>query len=277
MNVIVLPAVQHTGSRFVNNDLLKDYDPATFHEEPTGKTVYHDHLGSNRVPSKFTKLLDKYPAIVPLRHPRRVFKSWIDRKQNIIDCIDEWENLLKYIDPYDPYYLPIDSIDRDIYLGWINKKLEVSPVDWRPRGTDVGTMYMEPEAIKLPERVEEYLKSIEWFTEKFWRESVTETEVVKGVLFKNTSSKRIDAYGYRWQPEGSEGDVTEVKKPSLIEKFRNYQMLEPIEFITEPVKTQTEVTAETLKSQAIAAGMKVDGRWSEKRLKEEIEKYVNGN
>lgn len=283
-DVIVLPAIQHTGSRFVRYDLLKGYSSAGLSEAPNGKTVYHDHLGNKRKPYKFTELLEKYPAIVPLRHPRRVFKSWITRKQSIDDCINEWDNLLEIVVPHNPYYLPVDSTDRDLYIGWIRKKLNLDVDDWRPRGNDVGTMYMVPEAIRLPNSVEDYLKSIDWFTNRFWRESVTETTEVKGVLFKNISPKRIEAYGYIWQPEGSMGEtVQEVTEPNLIDKFRLYTVLQAIEFIEQPKEVedvQTDIEFETLKSQAIAQGLKVDGRWSDARLEKEIKAYLseaNGN
>jgi len=285
--VVLLPSIQHTGSRFVRWDILKRYEHAQLYENPSEgfckRTVYYEHMGDSRKSYRFRRLLPLYPTIVPLRHPRRVFKSWIDRGQNVEDCINEWVNLIEIVIPHNPYYLPIDSVDREVYLQKINEDLNVrNDQNWRPRGNNKGTMYLNPEEITLPDNAESFLEGIEWLTEKFWSESVTETDKVKSVVFKNISSKRIEAYGYRWQPEGHPGETSqEVTEQNLIEKFRIYDSLQAVEFVTtKPIKASGEVSRETLKSQAIAAGLKVDGRWSDTRLRKEIDEYMreaNGN
>ena len=95
------------------------------------------------------------------------------------------------------------------------------------------------------------------------------------MLFKNISNEIISAYGYTF---GIDGKAVDVKEPPLIRKFGLYDTLESADIITEP--KAGEVSRETLKSQAIAAGLKVDGRWSDTRLRKEIDEYMreaNGN
>jgi len=85
------------------------------------------------------------------------------------------------------------------------------------------------------------------------------------MLFKNMTSKVLSAYGYTWKP----GEFQDVTEENLINKFKLYNTLETIE------QSSNELEAETLQSQAIAMGLKVDGRWSEKRLRKEVERYGN--
>jgi hypothetical protein len=92
------------------------------------------------------------------------------------------------------------------------------------------------------------------------------------MLFKNISSKRIDAYGYAWVPGGS----VDVKEDSLVKKFSLYPNLSSIvQPMCDPA-TQ-DVSFELLKVQAIGLGLKTDGRWSSQRLKLEVSKYLNND
>ena len=84
------------------------------------------------------------------------------------------------------------------------------------------------------------------------------------MLFKNITNDRIEAYGHTWFPIGLDGDVHEVSDETLINKFSNYTNLEIVDAV---------VPRET----PIPPGLKVDGRWSEKRLADEITKYMSPN
>jgi hypothetical protein len=88
--------------------------------------------------------------------------------------------------------------------------------------------------------------------------------------FTNNTEKKFDAYGYQFFP----GIPVDVKEESLINKFKLYETLTCGEIILEE-KTEepTEVGIELLRSQAIGLGMKVDGRWKEERLRQEIARY----
>lgn len=91
------------------------------------------------------------------------------------------------------------------------------------------------------------------------------------MIFKNIIGKTLKCYGYTFNADGSGVDV---KEPHLQRKFSLYWQLESGE------SPQEAAPRETLKSQAIAAGLKVDGRWSETRLRKEMDNYmrgVNGN
>ena len=94
------------------------------------------------------------------------------------------------------------------------------------------------------------------------------------VLFKNITNDRIEAYGYTWLPEGAIKDSQEVNEPSLISKFRKYTSLKAVEILHEEPKRASNIEFETMKSQAIAQGMKVDGRWNSARLEREVKTYM---
>ena len=103
------------------------------------------------------------------------------------------------------------------------------------------------------------------------------------MIFKNISNDRIEAYGHLWQPTETEGDSQDVTDPRLIRKFKLYAKLKAVEIVGEPKEAEintdeelSEAGVEILRSQAIGLGLKVDGRWKENRLKQEIEAYGNG-
>ena len=94
------------------------------------------------------------------------------------------------------------------------------------------------------------------------------------MIFKNITDNPITCYGYKFMPDA----VVDVKEPDLIRKFSLYHQLIKMDIGNKESQANNpgEVSRETLKSQAIAAGMKVDGRWSETRLREEMDNYMRG-
>ena len=86
------------------------------------------------------------------------------------------------------------------------------------------------------------------------------------MIFRNISSHKIEAYGYVWLPE-QEIDVTDTV---LIRKFQKYPTLKP-DLHAE------KADFDTMKKAAVDAGMKVDGRWSDKRLVREVEMFVGSH
>lgn len=263
--VVLLPAVQHTGSRFVRWDILKRYQHCQLNEAPLRRTVYYEHLSADRKCERFRALLGKYPAIVPLRHPRRVFKSWQKRAQNLKTCVEEWTNLLEMVDPHNPYYLPIDAPDRQAYLDVINRDLGLNIVtDWTPRGNKIGTMKMNPADIVLPDEYEQFLADIQPFISRFWSD-VVDTPEITGVLFRNRLRRKIEAYGIGWAPKGTEGDTQKISNSILIDKFRLYDTLEVVEIEREENPEPADALAEAIKN-----GFKVDKRWGQDRLEKEL-------
>lgn len=88
------------------------------------------------------------------------------------------------------------------------------------------------------------------------------------MIFKNVTSKTLECYGYRFEVNGP---AVDVKEPDLIRKFSLYHQLVTLD-TGEP---DTNVEVETHKSQAIAQGMKVDGRWNAERLEREVKAYLS--
>ena len=130
--IIVLPTVPGTGSNFVLRDILKGYTKLQNERGHKGDGVVFSHIDpKSKVLELLKPFLEKYPAIVPLRHPLSCAKSWKSRRRPISEMMKYWENLIQNMDPYDPYYLPIDQDDRDEYLARINKSLGTDfKTDW---------------------------------------------------------------------------------------------------------------------------------------------------
>jgi len=81
--------------------------------------------------------LKEYPCIVPLRHPVSVAESWIARADpnrrhvKIEELCDYWRRLITVVDPFRPYYLPIDRPEREARLQAINDGLGLElKTDW---------------------------------------------------------------------------------------------------------------------------------------------------
>ena len=85
------------------------------------------------------------------------------------------------------------------------------------------------------------------------------------MIFKNIIGMTLKCYGYIFNADGS---AVDVKEPDFQRKFSLYWQLEEV--------PKAEVPRETLKSKAIEAGLKVDGRWSETRLRKEMDNYMRG-
>ena len=99
---IILPTVPHTGTNLVNSHILGKYKKIK-----NGRKVLFRHIDAQTL--KFlVPFLEKYPAIVPLRHPRSCAVSWKAREKSVFDMLDCWKILIESIDQYNPFYLPID-------------------------------------------------------------------------------------------------------------------------------------------------------------------------
>ncbi len=121
--IILVPSVHHTGTKLVFKDILRglpEINQQDYTEHETGKIRIH-------IDEPFLEdlhyWLKRVPAIVPLLHPRKVASGWKVRFKRREELGEQWNWLKTEIDPYDPYYLPIDHEDRDRWLGRIGKAL----------------------------------------------------------------------------------------------------------------------------------------------------------
>lgn len=129
--IILVPSVHHTGTKTVFNDMLKGWTVIN-QQDPNppddGKIRIH-------IDKAFLEDLDYWlkraKTIVPLRHPRSVAIGW-KRRWKPLTLLDwQWNWLKENVDPYNPYYLPVDQEDRDSWLLKINKGLGTDfKTDW---------------------------------------------------------------------------------------------------------------------------------------------------
>jgi hypothetical protein len=111
--MITVPSIMHSGTRLLRNVILKDIEVNGFH----------------------TYEMDKFTGeglvISPLRHPRRIAKSFKDRERKGVkwpyskENLDyQWDCMLE-IDKYNPFYVHIDHEIRDLEIDLISDKIGV--------------------------------------------------------------------------------------------------------------------------------------------------------
>ena len=130
-----IASVHHTGTQFTEK-LFKDHGYA-----PTDKTprenVGNSHNDFHRahiadsVKTELKDWLDQgLPTIVPLRHPVEVAKSWKRRKKHLQQMRAQFQLLETLVAPYEPYYLPLDHPERDLYFKEIALLDPELATDW---------------------------------------------------------------------------------------------------------------------------------------------------
>ena len=122
-DIWLVPTIPHTGSLFVVEHLIgyKNVGLAMMRQYYEGngqeQTLIFDHIYRAQT-ADFVLLMRKFPAIVPLRHPKVVAKSWLLRGKDMSDYYDMWRFTLPMINEMAPYYLPLDVDDRQ---DWLDK------------------------------------------------------------------------------------------------------------------------------------------------------------
>lgn len=277
-DIYCIQTIQHSGSRFVRRGLFGSYERVELGKPPRGHCVYFDHLHWDAKLDEWRKVLPLYPIVAPLRHPRRVFKSWEMRRNSGTShkesrrCQFEWLQMIELVDKHNPYYVPVDSPDRDAFLARINEDLGFQfTTDWMPQGIGMHTYAMPLNTINLSDEDERFIESISDFVDRYWRDTL-ETEEITSVTFRNLTDKPLRAYQFEWQPNGREGDSVEVSDENFIEKFKLYANLEVVKVEQKDVEKAVDPFIASL-TKAVDSGFKVDRRWREARLKDELEAW----
>jgi hypothetical protein len=129
---ILVASVHHTGTKTIFNDLLSDWTTIINQQDPdppkSGKLRIH-------IEESFIDDLEvwlkKSKTIVPIRHPRTVAVGWKSRFKTFDRLEIQWNLLKERIDPYVPYYIPIDRIDRNKWLRKFNSDTGLEfTTDW---------------------------------------------------------------------------------------------------------------------------------------------------
>jgi len=114
--IIILPTVQHTGSRLVDS---------IFRSKRDFKTTYA-HVNLKNIDT-FVELAKEHATIVPLRHPLRVAQSFESRGKLLDDFFSEWNLIISMIAPLDPMYIHVDLTGkRDSDLTAIGDKFDIN-------------------------------------------------------------------------------------------------------------------------------------------------------
>jgi hypothetical protein len=135
-SIVCVPTVPHTGSKFVAKHLLQDFRELNPRRD-TGAGVYWAHVWPDMRPY-WDEVLTKGPVIVPMRKPRDIMLSHARRGRPLEDVLFLFDNLVEWVLPHDPLFLPIDAQDRDQWLADINKATGLDlKTEW-PRVGSIG-------------------------------------------------------------------------------------------------------------------------------------------
>jgi len=118
-------SVMHGGTQIVMHHLLK------------GRPIRYYHLGEE--PEKMAMDIKALPNIfVPVRHPLSIARTWLRRGQRMEWLPEALELLATEMDPINPWYIPVDTPDRDSYVDSVNKALgwDLDPAGWPLIGHD---------------------------------------------------------------------------------------------------------------------------------------------
>jgi len=126
MDEIVIPTVQHTGTRF----LVSLFPPGMAKSR---------HTTAAEMPI-IRVLLGEQPGLVPMRHPARVYASWArrentERRKTGLD--DQWRNLIALDAEFDLTYFHVDGGNREMELAKLrvfHKNRQSVTSDWEPVG-----------------------------------------------------------------------------------------------------------------------------------------------
>ena len=147
---ILVASVHHNGTKLVFDDILVGVtDKVRIHLEPKFWAGLHIYAKGSDI-------------IVPLRHPRIVAEGWKVRSKRREELGEQYRILKEEIDPYHPYYLPIEHEDRDQWLHTIGICLGLNlTTDWPVIGK------CEDVRSKLDDK-DEYLLS-SWMEDGFFK------------------------------------------------------------------------------------------------------------
>lgn len=129
---VLCVSVHHTGTQFVQK-LFEDAGYIATDKTPkeAGNSCNYFHR-CHMAPSVMTelndwlKLTDDMPLVIPLRHPVEVLQSWLVRKKQPKQLMEQWKILVDYVDiKYEPLYLPLDHDDRDHYFTNLRLKTDL--------------------------------------------------------------------------------------------------------------------------------------------------------
>ena len=169
---IVIPTVPHTGTIFITKLFIeKDFTQIALLETPyQDKTLFVGHIVKDGLTNRALELMKEYPAVIPLRHPYLVAESWKRRGKPVTDLVTAYKKLPELFDCLNPYYVPMDTEDRDDYLVQIEKGLGISlSHDWPIINSYQHTSDLNRDEIEPNELIIDLVSEIKPFLDRFYR------------------------------------------------------------------------------------------------------------
>lgn len=181
--IFVVPTVMHSGTHFTFSlfgslgrwtisgiDTIDDDFKQT--PDDVNHVLFYHML--DQVMDTIEKVMDKYPSVIPLRHPARIYESWYRRigvrmwadpeKDNLNK---QMRNLINIADKYDPTYILIDSDKKDRWLERANNRLDVEfKTDWSVNHSNFGAARI-PVTKEMEDRVPEFVNN--FYHEKIYQ------------------------------------------------------------------------------------------------------------
>jgi len=158
-----MPTIQHSGTLFTR--ALIPFDPLPLTDKPKeGDWIYWGHMHRDVAGrDNWKELARQFPTIVPLRHPYLISESWnrrsVDNEKEPWRLREEWDFLINEIDKYDPYYLPIDSNNRQEYLDKINNDLNLNiRTRWTPVHSKKNTHGLSINEVEIDQELINHIK-----------------------------------------------------------------------------------------------------------------------
>ena len=137
---VCLPSVMHTGTHlmiegyFDAPQLFRACSPNRTKKVPEGVHILYRYHTIGIKMEFWGDKLERYPIVVPMRHPESVWKSFSRRGQKSYDSyIDQWKTLIEQVHPLNPMYVHVDNeLTRDKQIEAINNTLNLNQkVDWK--------------------------------------------------------------------------------------------------------------------------------------------------
>lgn len=157
--MICLASVVHSGTRFMQQSVLRD-----FHFLDSGgvsRHACHHHIAPDQLGRIQGWAAKGYVLVVPLRHPVSIFESWSRRGEDLSALDEQFGILENHVAPLGPYYVAIDHAERDRQLEVLSDRIGVElSTDWAPVGHEVGSRSASPECRELAEF---------WLSREPWR------------------------------------------------------------------------------------------------------------
>lgn len=132
---ILVPTIQHTGTRFTEDLFIKKgFHSKSFIEAPEGRTLHIGHISKGQREA-ILSLIKDLVTVIPLRHPYLVSESWKRRGKDLNELVDNYK-ILTELDYYNPFYLPIDTPNKNYYLNKISDFLNINLItEWEVKNS----------------------------------------------------------------------------------------------------------------------------------------------